>query len=123
MSSPEEWADASKRVSDEMRLHISMGMAGQWAAFALADGSSDHKTYPSKADAVKAHGSNSDRFMYVKIPMDDMPPEHAMRFLMINRQLFEAGFKLTDPDTGIVMPQNREDMAKAVALLSRKGLN
>lgn len=123
MPTPEEWADAGKRVSDEVRMHITLGEAGRWCAFSLENGSSDHHTYDTKNDAVRAQGSNGYRYAYVKIPFDDMPPEHAMRFLMINRQLFDAGFNLTDPDRHLIMPQTDEAMNLAVSRLVRKGLN
>ncbi len=102
-------SDAARRCSDAVRLHIAAGMAGKWAAIRLSDGGSDGTAYDSRADAIR-HQLHETQCAYVKIPLDDMPPDHAERFLAFHRKAYDAGFRLTDPDDRRepVMPYTRE---------------
>lgn len=104
-----EYSDAAKRCSDTIRLHIACGMAGKWAAIRLSDGGSDNVAYDTRADAVR-HQLHESLCAYVKIPLDDMPPDHAERFLAFHRKAYDAGFRLTDPDDRreVIMPYTRE---------------
>ncbi|WP_301177230.1 hypothetical protein [Actinomadura geliboluensis] len=104
--------DAARRCSDAVRLHIAAGMAGKWAAIRLSDGGSDGTAYDTRADAIR-HQLHETQCAYVKVPLDDMPPEHAARYLAFHRRAYDAGFRLTDPDDRRepVMPYTREAFA------------
>ena len=102
-------SDAARRCSDTIRLHIVAKMAGRWAAIRLSDGGSDGVAYDTRADAIR-HQLHETQCAYVKIPPDDMPPEHAERFLAFHRKAYDAGFRLTDPDDRreVIMPYTLE---------------
>ena len=103
------FSDAAKRCSDMIRLHIVAGQAGRWAAVRLSDGGSDGVAYDSRPDAIR-HQLHESQCAYVKIPRDDMPPEHAERYLAFHRLAYEAGFRLVDPEDRreVIMPYTRE---------------
>lgn len=103
------YSDAAKRCSDIIRMHVVAGSAGKWAAIRLSDGGSDNVAYDTRADAVR-HQLHESLCAYVKVPLDDMPPEHAERFLAFHRKAYDAGFRLTDPDDRreVIMPYTRE---------------
>lgn len=113
VKSPVTFSDAAKRCSDTVRLHIVAGAAGKWAAIRLADGGSDNVAYDTRADAIR-HQLHETQCAYVKIPPDDMPPEHAESYLAFHRKAYDAGFRLTDPDDRreVVMPYTREALRK-----------
>jgi hypothetical protein len=92
--------DAAKRVSDATMLAwVAHGWdsVGQWMAFALADGTTDHVVYPAKRDAVR-HMPNEFNFMYAKLQPAGMPVCAAEIMLRFTRQAHDAGFRLADPD-------------------------
>jgi hypothetical protein len=95
--SPDELADIGKRVSETISLHILGGSVGKWAAFRLLDGSSDGIPYDTRRDAIR-HQLHESLCCYVKIPPDGMPSLDAVRFILVNRTIYNAGFRLTDPD-------------------------
>lgn len=103
-------SDAARRCSDVIRTHIVAGMAGKWAAIRLSDGGSDGVAYDTRADAIR-HQLHETLCAYVRIPPDDMPPEHAERFLAFHRRVYDAGFRLTDPDDRreVLMPATIEE--------------
>lgn len=109
------FSDPANRCSDAIRLHILAGNAGQWAAIKLEDGSSDGVAYFMRADAIE-HQLHESMCAYVKIPYDDMPPKDAEQFLAVNRRLYDAGFRLTDPDDERmpVMPNTVEEVAAII---------
>lgn len=107
-------SDEARRISDEVRMNIALGNMYKVLAFRLQDGWTDHTVYDSVRDARK-HQLFPERFLYVQIPPDDMPPEHAQRYLEINRLLYEQGFRFTDPDgPEIIIPHNTEDLSFAI---------
>lgn len=110
------YSDAAKRCSDIIKLHILAGMGGRYAAIRLSDGGSDDTVYDTRADAIR-HQLHEQQCAYIKIPHDNMPVEHAERFLKIQRDLYDAGFRLCDPDHELVSPITNEGMAQAMALL------
>jgi hypothetical protein len=91
------YSDAAKKCSDTIRLHIVAGKAGHWAAIRLSDGGSDGRAYDKRRDAIR-HQLHETQCAYVCIPPDDMSPRSAENFLQIHRNLYDAGFRLTDPD-------------------------
>jgi hypothetical protein len=101
-----EAEQSAARCSDIIRQHIVNGNAGRWAAIRLSDGGSDGIAYESKALAVRFQ-LHEFQCAYVKIPADDMSPRHALSFLRINRNLYDAGFRISDPDREVILPDKR----------------
>lgn len=92
-----KYSESAHRCSDAIRLHIVAGSGGKWAAIRLSDGGSDGIVYDTRADAVR-HQLHETQCAYVCIPWDDMSPRSAENFLKINRELYDAGLRMTDPD-------------------------
>lgn len=107
--------DAAKRMSEAVGLAILANppevTSRGWMAFALADGSTDHVVYPSKADAIN-HQHNEFHFAYVNLGqcLGAMPTKDAQIWLDVHREAYDAGMRLTDPNTSIIMPQGREQL-------------
>lgn len=106
MADRNQYSDAARRCSDAIRLHIIAGEGGKWAAIRLSDGGSDGIAYDTRAEAVR-HQLHETQCAYVHIPWDDMSPAAAERFLAMNREFYDAGFRMTDPDAPVspVIPQ------------------
>jgi hypothetical protein len=103
-------ADAGKRVHDTVALHIVGGNVGKWVAVRLADGSSDGIPYDSRSDAI-AHQLHEQLCCYLKVTPDGITPQDAVRFILVNRALYDAGYRLADPDMPgePIYPQTREE--------------
>jgi len=119
MPTDAEWADAAKRCSDEINLHCAMGNIGKWIAVRLIDGGSDHVAYDSRRDAIR-HQLHERMCMYIVVPPDGMPPEHAIRLLALHRKVYDAGFRFSDPDgPEVITPSTMEDLHKALGNIKR----
>lgn len=99
--------DAAQRMSDQISLHLvaqhdSWDAVGKWVAIRLSDGGSDGSLYDTRDDAIR-HQLHEFQCCYVKIPPQGMPAKDALRYLQINRKLYDNGFRMTDPE-GITMP-------------------
>ena len=106
------YSDAARRASDIVALHLAADREraiGSWVALRLSDGGSDNVLYDSKAAAVR-HQLHEFQCCYVKIPPTGFPPTHAEIFLRVHRQLYDAGFRLADPDkdTEVIIPGRLE---------------
>lgn len=109
--------DAARRMSDAVNLAVKFGEddiigGGAFMAFALADGSTDHTLYPTKAAAI-AHQSNE--FLYCYLSLRRCPgglqPKDAQIWLDLHRHVYDHGGRLADPDSpDMIMPQAREQM-------------
>lgn len=105
--------DAAKRMSEAVGLAILANppevTSKGWMAFALADGSTDHVVYPSKAEAI-AHQHNEFYFAYVNLGqcLGAMPVKDAQIWLDVHREAHDHGLRLTDPNINLIMPQARE---------------
>jgi hypothetical protein len=110
-----DYSDAAKRCSDTIRTHIVAGKAGRWAAIRLSDGGSDGIAYDTRADAID-HQLHETQCAYVQIPLDDMPPAHAQRYLAFHRAAYDGGFRLTDPDDRreVIMPYTIEGLSRLI---------
>lgn len=115
------FSDAAKRCSDTIRLHIVAGQKGRWVAIRLSDGGSDGVVYDTRADAIR-HQLHESQCAYVKVPPDDMPPEHAERYLAFHRRAYDGGFRLTDPDDRRepIMPYTLEALQGALRPIGRR---
>ena len=104
--------DAAKRASDTIRLHLLADRSqaiNSWVAIRLSDGGSDNVLYDSKHEAVR-HQLHEYQCAYFKITLGGCPPREAELFLRINRQLYDGGFRLADPDKDleVILPTRRE---------------
>lgn len=106
-----KYSDAAHRCSDTIRMHIAaerFNAIGRWVAIRLSDGGSDGKLYASKSEAVRFQ-LHETTCAYVQIPGSlDMSPRSAENFLSINRQLYDAGLRIADPDREIHLPERPE---------------
>jgi hypothetical protein len=101
------FGDAAVRCSDIVNVAVVNGFAGFWLAIRLSDGGSDEIAYATKAEAIK-HQLHEQQCAYVKIPPDGMQPKHAESYLRMNRALYNAGMRITDPDDprrGVILPR------------------
>lgn len=98
------FCDAAKRISDSINQHIVDGHRGQWAAYRLADGTSNETAYQYRSEAVNGARPNERWYGYFKIPWDGTTPRAAEAFLRLSRQMAEdkmfqeIGGQLVDPD-------------------------
>lgn len=121
-------SDASKRMSDEYTMHRianPYGAIGHWLAFRLSDGSSDHVLYDSKSDAVRHQHGNEQFYAFTQIRPCNMSVCDAEVFLRIHRKMYDAGLRMTDPDSAR-MPEpirrsTREDMASQMRTITSGG--
>lgn len=105
-----ELADAAKRLSDAVTLHMTAtnnAAAGSWVAARLEDGGTDGNLYDTRGQAIQ---HNPDYHCYVVIPPGGMGVHEASVFLRFNRVLFKNGMRMPDPEREVIMPQSMEDM-------------
>jgi hypothetical protein len=108
MGDREFWAliygDSAVRCSDLVRQAIADGFGNRgWIAIRLSDGGSDGYIYEAREDAVR-YQLHPEQCAYVKIPHDDMPPKAAHAFMRFCRQLYDAGYRMTDPEQARYAP-------------------
>jgi len=116
-----EVTDAGRRLSDAVNIALlaqGPAVAGKWVAARLIDGQSDGVVYDDKASAVR-HQLHEQLCCYVMITPDGMTPRDATRYIDINRQLYDAGMRLSDPaqhasismtpeqHSGLILPSRR----------------
>ena len=122
-------SDAAKRLSDTYRLHrLAAGYdaIGQWFAVRLADGSSDGVLYETKRDAVRHQHHDEQFYAFVSIGPWDTDVCEAEAFIEMNRSLYDAGLRLSDPDHArggreVIQRATREDQASLIASIANKG--
>jgi hypothetical protein len=115
-------ADIGRRASDIIHLHILAGRVGEWVALRLIDGSSDGQTYPDRATAIR-HQVHEQLCCYMRVTPDGIRPVDAYRFIELNRALYDAGFRLADPDMPgePIYPQTVEELTAAIQGLRHGG--
>jgi hypothetical protein len=123
MEAYRQYSDAAKRISDEVTMHALAGNAMEWASFKLSDGTSGHRTYPTRIDAVKDQRWHMDDYFYVQIPPDGMPAREAQELLEYRRAMRDAGWELpsADFDFDDSMPMFEWDKRKTIAHLTSGG--
>lgn len=119
------FTDAAKRASDIINscLIFMPAVAGRWVAIRLADGGWDGTVYDTKRDAVR-HQLDEFRAAYVRIPPPGTSPAQMQAYLDYCRALYDAGFRLPDPDDAhggrdMVLPLQIEDLRHQMRLLRR----
>lgn len=109
------YSDAARRCSDEIALHLSVDFdhaVNSWIAIRLSDGGSDGVLYDSKAAAIR-HQLHETQCAYVQIPPTGMTPRQAENFLSFNRQLYDAGMRIRDPEQPeISAPERMEEWTR-----------
>lgn len=95
----------------------------KWVAVRLRDGKSDGVLYDSKREAVR-HQSDEKLCAYINVPPNGMTPCRAESFLATMRRLYDAGWRLTDPDstTGgpdLIPRTTFEDQARQMVALGK----
>lgn len=90
-------------------MHVIAGSATKWAAIRLSDGGSDGVAYDTKREATE-HQLDEFLCAYVFIHPDGMRPKEAEFFLQYNRDLYDSGFRMPDPDAVVVMPTRVEQL-------------
>jgi len=109
-------SEAAKRVYDTYHLHRSSdihGAIGNWFAAALADGRSDGYIYPTKKSAIRHQHHQEMYYTYIQITPANMSICAAEAMLTVARRMYDAGFRMTDPDDARREPITRsasEDM-------------
>lgn len=104
-SAPDQaYSTAARHCADAVNLHVAVdpyGSIGKWVAVRLADGKSDGRLYESKYEAVRFQ-LHETMCAYISIPPGGMPVADAEVYLKVMRQLYDAGYKLADPDKHII---------------------
>lgn len=96
-------SDEAKRAADAINAYVTFmkrdELIRKWIAIRLADGSHDGTLYDSKQDAVK-HQSDEYLCAYVSFRnlQQGTTPKEMEIFLRFNRDAYDAGFRLPDPD-------------------------
>lgn len=98
------YGDAAVRCSEIVRQAIADGFGNRgWVAIRLSDGGSDGCIYEARSDAVR-YQLHPEQCAYVKVPADDMPVKAAYTYLTFCRQIYDQGFRMTDPDDAKYAP-------------------
>ena len=122
-------SDAARRVSDTYRLHrLAAGMdaIGQWFAARLDDGTSDGVLYETKRDAVRHQHHNEQFYAFVAVGPWDVDLCEAEAFIQMNRTLYDAGLRLSDPDHArggreVIQRATCEDQRSLIASIANRG--
>lgn len=108
---PRLYSDQARRLSDIMGQAASDGHRGKWLAVRLSDGGTDGVVYDSRADAVRFQ-LHETLCCYVQVQTGGMQPHEAEAFIQFHRKVYDAGYRLQDPDgPAPIMPQKMEDLA------------
>ena len=98
------YSDAAKRASDIINSHRAFipwdELSHKWLAIRLSDGGFDGNLYDSKRDAVR---HQLDEFLCAYVCFRNLvggsTPKEMELFLKFNREAYDAGFRLPDPDS------------------------
>lgn len=96
-------SDAARRMRDIVNSYVTFmdrdELIRKWIAIRLADGGHDGTLYDSKRDAVR---HQSDEFLCAYVSFRNLQSgislSEAEIFLRFNRQAYDSGFRLPDPD-------------------------
>jgi len=114
------YSDAAHRCSDIITLAAVTGNSGRWVAIRMSDGGWDGTLYDHRADAVR-HQLHEQLCCYVQVIPAGMTPQEAEAFLWYNRELYDGGFRMPDPEFQVpLMPLTKADQLKQIEALTRK---
>lgn len=88
--------ECGRRMADAINLALIVGGGGQWMAIRMSDGGSDSTLYETRADAIR-HQFHETLCCYVRLN-ESISAEEAVIFLRWNRQLYDTGHRMPDPD-------------------------
>ena len=88
--------DEARRASDVINQHVILQRRG-WVAIRLSDGGSDGVVYDLRADAIR-HQLHEHQCAYFLLPSIPVTPYECEVFLRYNRQLYDNGLRMGDPD-------------------------
>jgi hypothetical protein len=96
------FSDEARRMADEVNLHVAaLGHAAsrKWVAIRLSDGGSDGVLYDTRRDAI-VHQVHEKQCCYVRLPPfgQTMNYREAESYLTFHRSIYDAGYRLQDPD-------------------------
>lgn len=117
-----QYSDAARRMADAVSLHIVADPANamKWIAVRLADGTADPVVYDTRCDAVSHHWWDEKYWAFVQLHPGGMQYREAEVFLAYHRALYDAGFRLPDPDFAMpMMPLTAGDRARQIQVLSK----
>jgi len=102
-------SDSAKRAADSINLHIHANghdAFGKWVAIRLSDGSSDGVLYDTRVDAIR-HQLHERQCAYFRIPPfgETISVAEAETFLNYNRSIYDAGYRMPDPEAPALIPQ------------------
>jgi len=120
-SSP--YSDAARRLADAVTLLAIADPANlmKFTAVRLADGQCDNVVYDARSDAAFAHWFEEKYWCFPQIHPGGMLPKEAEVFLDYHRKLYDAGFRLPDPDMPMpVMPITAADRQRQIAALTKR---
>jgi hypothetical protein len=108
--SPRAYPDAAKRASDiinSYRVFVPWDeLRYKWIAIRLSDGGYDGNLYDSKREAVR---HQLDEFLCAYVCFKNLQagssPREMELFLKFNRDAYDAGFRLPDPDSQFGGPE------------------
>jgi hypothetical protein len=97
------YSDEAKRASDIINSYRTFipwdELRNKWLAIRLSDGGHDGTLYDSKRDAVR---HQSDEFLCAYVCFRNLirgsSPREMELFLKFNRDAYDSGFRLPDPD-------------------------
>jgi hypothetical protein len=97
-------SDAARRAADNINAYVTFmdrdELIRKWMAIRLADGSYDGTLYDSKRDAVR---HQSDEFLCAYVSFRNLQQGTTAKemqvFLNFNREAYDHGFRLPDPDS------------------------
>lgn len=95
------YSDEARRAADTLNLHVAGGAGGRWVAIRLSDGGSDGVTYDTRAEAIR-HQLHESQCAYMRV--SSATPAETATFLAYNRQAYDAGYRLPDPDDEQPLP-------------------
>lgn len=111
---------AAHRCSEIITLAALTGNAGRWVAIRMSDGGWDGTLYDSRPDAIR-HQFYEQFCCYVMVPPSGMTPKEADAFISYNRNLYDAGFRMPDPEIEVpLMPLLKKDQQRQINALTKK---
>lgn len=89
--------DDGRRLADAHNAARRQGGGGRWIAARLSDGGTDGVIYDARADAVR-HQLHETQCAYIRVfPISDMTAAEATAILRVNRDAYNAGYRMVDP--------------------------
>lgn len=90
--------DAGRRLAEAHERARAAGGVGRFIAARLSDGRTDGAIYDTRDDAIR-HQLDETQCAYIVVQPAAMPDEEATGLLDVNRRIYAAGMRTTDPDT------------------------